>query len=119
MFALDQSMHEKGYRYKIDPTTKDFDPLYAKELHHIGPLMRSYPNHRFNINKIVYDWKISDLFQVWKNSPNAVVKVLADDHPGLTAAFIAQGLADKILKLSDVNMIANTLIEFRVNETPA
>ncbi len=116
-FLHDQKMYEKGYRYKIDPKNHEFDPLYSKTLHNIGPLLRSYPEHRFDISKIVYDWKISDLFKLWKDNQSVVINLLAEEHAGLTAACIAQGFADGMLKAQDLNKIANLLIEKRM--TPA
>lgn len=112
-FIQDQLMYEKGYRYRLE--TVGSEPLYSKTLHELGPLMRSYPGDRFTVEKIVYDWKISDLFKLWADSRTSVINVLSEDHPGLVAAFMAQGLADKVFTRQDLNTIANLLIEKRVS----
>jgi hypothetical protein len=114
-FVHDQLMHDKGYRYRLTPIGNAFEPLYTKTLGQIGPLMRDYKDTRFEVKAIVYDWKLADLFQLWKDDKHTeVINILGEDHPGLVAAFIAQGIADKRITRSDVNEIANLLIEKRI-----
>lgn len=48
----DTKMRNKGYKYRLTPTTKRFEPLYAKTLAQVGPLMREYPNDRFETVEI-------------------------------------------------------------------
>lgn len=114
----DEAMHDKGYRYKLIPLNAEFEPLYSKTLSGIGPLIReNYKDIIFDIKPIRYDWKITDLLHLWKyEKHDEVVKILADEHPGLTALFIAQGVADKIVKRDDLNIIANKLSEYRQAE---
>jgi len=115
-FDHDQKMYNIGYRYCCEPTKKEFEPLYVKALHFIGPLFRSYPETMFNVRKIVNDVKLTELFQLWANSKQStVIDILAEDHPALVALFIAQGIADKVLTRGDINTIANLLSDKRVN----
>lgn len=114
---VDEVMHNKGYRYKLIPINAAFAPLFAKTLNDIGPLMRDYKDTRFDIKPLRYDWKLADLFQLWKeNHQDQVVRILSEDHPALTALFIAQGVADGIIRKTDLNTIANMLSEFRQAE---
>ena len=48
----DQAMFNKGYRFKVTPTDGSFESLYTKEIMDIGPLMRGYPNNRFDVVKM-------------------------------------------------------------------
>ena len=121
-FDHDQKMHDKGYRYKLIPKNANFEPLYAKTLMNIGPLMREYPDTRFDVQPVRFDWNLEDLFHLWRNGHHdSVVRILAEDHPALTALFIAQGIADKHLDRNAVNAVANQLSEWRQAEfqTPA
>lgn len=47
-----------------------------------------------------------------------VIQQLADDHPGLVAVFLVQGIQDRRLNRNACNEIANRLIEFRVAACP-
>lgn len=50
--AIDQGMYSKGYRYRLAPQSGKFEPLYAKALTNIGPLMRDYPNEKFDVVRL-------------------------------------------------------------------
>lgn len=45
----DTKMREKGYIYRLDPVSKSFEPLYAKNMDAVVDLMRSYRNDKFNV----------------------------------------------------------------------
>jgi hypothetical protein len=66
--------------------------------------------------RISPDTTVSSLIESWINGNRKdVINTLADDHPGLTAVLIVQGLADGRLKRTDANAIANLLIDRRVD----
>jgi len=110
----DCKMAAKGYRFRLTPTDKSFEPLYAKNLSDIGPLMREmYPEKRFDIEKIFEDHIISDLLKEFQHNREQVVQKLLNDHPALTAFFISQGMRDEVLSETDVNHIVNTMLEDR------
>jgi hypothetical protein len=114
---IDEAMHDKGYRYKLTPLNANFLPLFTKTLAQLGPLMRDYPDTRFDVTPLRYDWKLADLFHLWTNNNHEqVVRILSEDHPALTALFLAQGIADKIIKRDDLNIVANKLSELRQAE---
>lgn len=48
----DKIMFEKGYRYKIIPTNHEMESLYVKKILELGPLMREFPNIKFDIKKL-------------------------------------------------------------------
>ena len=48
----DSRMFAKGYRYKLEFLNRDCDPLYAKTIDDIGPLMRQWPEDRFDLVKL-------------------------------------------------------------------
>jgi hypothetical protein len=50
--TVDYGMFEKGYRYRLTPVDKSFKPLYTKLLTEVGPLMRDYPNKRFDVDTL-------------------------------------------------------------------
>jgi hypothetical protein len=53
MFStVDYGMFQKGYRYRLTPVDKSFKPLYTKLLDEIGPLMRDYPEKRFDVDTL-------------------------------------------------------------------
>jgi len=119
---IDEGMHGKGYRYKLIPLNATFLPLFAKTLDAIGPLFRDYKDTRFKVVPLRYDWKLADLFHLWKNHHHdQVVRILSEEHPALTALFLAQGAADGLIKKPDLNTVANMLSEYRQAEfeTPA
>lgn len=110
----DSKMAAKGYRYKLTPKDATFEPLYSKTLSGIGPLQRDYPDTHFDVTKILEDYTLSFLLKKWSHKEHAVViNILKDDHPALTALFIAQGVAEQIVSRSDLNKIANSLSEDR------
>lgn len=45
--SIETQMIAKGYMYKLSPTKKEFEPLYAKTHKQIAEIHRSYPNVRF------------------------------------------------------------------------
>ncbi len=114
MFERSQEMANKGYNYILTDKQGKLTPLYAKTLADIGNLMRDFPENRFNVTNIFVDYSVAELLKLWKNNKSAVVRMLKEDHPGLTATFIAQGLADRHLTIADVNTIANLLTEERM-----
>jgi len=114
---VDQGMHDKGYRYKLTPLNAQFQPLFTKTLDQIGPLMRDYKDTKFLVHPIRYDWNLADLFHLWKHgNQDQVITILSEDHPGLTALFLAQGIADNVINRSDLNTVANKLSELRQAE---
>jgi hypothetical protein len=119
-FQYNQKMADQGYNYVLTDTDTDKEgkilPLYAKNLNDVGSLQRDFPNVKFDIVKIDLDWDVATLFKLWKNNTNAVVDALEESHPGLTAIFIAQGIADGHLTVPDVNTVANLLIERRMKD---
>ncbi len=57
---------------------------------------------------------VLELLDQWKNGNiTDVIDKLAADHAGLTAFFITQGAKDKVLALTDCNIIVNRLIDRR------
>ncbi len=61
------------------------------------------------------DITISELIESWVNGNQAhVLNTLLNDHVGLTAFLLVQGLADGSLSKADANRIANRLIDARV-----
>ena len=50
--TIGRKLYAKGYRYKCNPTSRKFDPLYVKTLTEIGPLLRTYPEERFDVHEI-------------------------------------------------------------------
>lgn len=57
-----------------------------------------------------------DLIQQWRNgNREVVIEALRDDHSALTAMFMAQGMAEGRLTQSDLNIVANLLIDERRN----
>ena len=113
-FEVSQKMAQKGYKYLLADKSGQLEDLYAKTISDIGPLMREYPTTYFEVSKIEFDWGCSELMRLWKKDKTVVVNALNSGHPGLTATFIAQGIADGHLTQSDVNTIANLLIEERI-----
>jgi hypothetical protein len=49
---IDAKMFAKGYRHKLSPKSKKFEPLYVKTAMQAGPVMREYPDERFDISKL-------------------------------------------------------------------
>lgn len=47
-FEMDMGMYEKGYRYKLIPKSKSFDPLYAKTMIDAAAIMREYKGEIFD-----------------------------------------------------------------------
>ena len=64
----DKKMFDKGYRFKLTPTDHSFEPLYVKALHECGPLMRSYPNNRFDSVRLVGEGTLPLSFNEWFDS---------------------------------------------------
>jgi len=50
--TIGRKLYAKGYRYKCNPTSRKFDPLYVKTSTEIGPLLRTYPDERFDVHEI-------------------------------------------------------------------
>lgn len=48
----DSKMRAKGYKYRLTPKSKRFEPLYSKNLSNCGPLMREYPTEQFETETI-------------------------------------------------------------------
>lgn len=48
----DSKMRARGYKYRLTPKSKRFQPLYSKTLQHCGPLMREYPHEQFDTETI-------------------------------------------------------------------
>jgi hypothetical protein len=46
-FEMDMGMFEKGYRYKLIPKSRSFEPLYAKSVYDVPKVMREYPHETF------------------------------------------------------------------------
>lgn len=61
---------------------------------------------------------IDSIIQAWTTgylpARERIIDVLESDHPGLTAAVIAQGIADGRLDTEEVNSIANRLLDKRI-----
>lgn len=58
---------------------------------------------------------VSQMIENWKNGNcKEVLEALKEDHPGLTAMFMLEGIRSKVLKEIDCNRIANILIEDRM-----
>ena len=58
---------------------------------------------------------IAHLQEKWTSGNSAaVLTALSNDHPGLTALFLLEGIRSKRLNQSDCNVIANYLIDQRV-----
>lgn len=61
---------------------------------------------------------IDSIIQVWTTgylpARERIIDSLAQDHPGLTAAVLAQGIADGRLDTEEVNSIANRLLDRRI-----
>lgn len=51
--TVDAGMMARGYAYKLVFLSRDCAPLYAKSPGDIGPLMRQWPEDRFNVVKLV------------------------------------------------------------------
>lgn len=65
-----------------------------------------------NINP---DITVSELIASWVDGNQAwVLQQLLNDHVGLTAVLLVQGLADGTLSKADANRIANRLIDARL-----
>ncbi len=65
--------------------------------------------------KINVDANVGELIESWiSGNLTTVLDALENDHPGLVAVFLIQGLQDKTLSVSDCNHIANRLIDRRV-----
>ena len=61
------------------------------------------------------DANVSRLLESWENgNRNDVITALANDHPGLTAFFLVAGIGGKMLNRSDANIIANRLMDIRI-----
>ena len=50
--TISRKLYAKGYRYRCEPKSRRFAALYVKRLDEIGPLLRSYPDERFDVNLI-------------------------------------------------------------------
>lgn len=50
--TVESRMIDKGYRYRLEFLSRDCAPLYAKTLADIGPLMRQWPEDRFNVTDL-------------------------------------------------------------------
>jgi hypothetical protein len=60
------------------------------------------------------DVLVKDLWNMWcEGKHTAVVDILDNAHPGLTALFITQGTLDRMLAIADVNEVTNRLIARR------
>lgn len=58
---------------------------------------------------------IAQLQEKWTSGNcTAVLDALSNDHPGLTALFLVEGIRTKRLNQSDCNVIVNHLIDQRV-----
>jgi hypothetical protein len=120
-YEHDQAMWAKGYRYKLVDTDGKIEPLYAKTLADIGTFCRDWQYTTFDITPIFNEHYVSDLLKLWKSKEDGgldrnrarVIKIFAEDHPGLVATFLAQGFADEVLTQSDLNSVANLLIQYR------
>jgi hypothetical protein len=49
---IDAKMFAKGYRHKLSPQSKKFEPLYVKTAMDAGPVMRDYPDERFDVTAL-------------------------------------------------------------------
>ena len=115
-FQVDQGMYEKGYRWKLIPLDSDIKPLFTKEIHQVGPLMREWGDVHFTIIPLRKDWEVKELLDMWPKNSKGVVHILGQDHPGLTAMFMLTGIQQKVLNVSDANMLVNELIDLRQSE---
>ena len=58
---------------------------------------------------------VAQLQDKWTNGDcSDVLNALSNDHPGLTALFLLEGIRSKRLNQSDCNVIVNHLIDQRV-----
>ena len=61
------------------------------------------------------DINVEQLLTNWTNGQkSSVFDALSNDHPGLTALVLVEGIRRNVLKVTDVNRIVNILIERRV-----
>jgi hypothetical protein len=61
------------------------------------------------------DINVEQLLTNWTNGQkSSVFDALSNDHPGLTALVLMEGIRRKVLKVTDVNHIVNILIDRRV-----
>lgn len=57
---------------------------------------------------------VTELVEMWQSRKKTeVIDILKNDHPGLTAVFLVQASQDGHLKRTDLNEIANLLIDAR------
>jgi hypothetical protein len=63
------------------------------------------------------DLSVAEMLEWWKSGEklkrDTILKKLKDDHPGLTAFFMSEGIRSKVLDECAVNTITNTLLDDR------
>ena len=49
---MDDKAKAKGFRYKIVPTNREFEPLYVRKVEQVSVAMNDWPNVAFRVHSL-------------------------------------------------------------------